>query len=172
MPQRYLEAGQVVATQGLDGWLRIQPWCDSPEFLLPLPGLYFAPEGKLFRRFTGKRAQKSLLIAGFEGVENVRAAAALVRTVLYFDRESVTLPDGCYFEQDLLGLEAVDDETGLSYGKITEVGHAPSNDYYTVATPGGREVLIPAIRPVIKSVDLASGRMRITPLKGLFDDAD
>lgn len=172
MISRFLEAGQIVATQGLDGWLRIQPWCDSPEFLLALEGLYFDSKGALFRRFDGARAQKSLLIARFEGISDIGAASKLIRSVLYFDRERVSLPEGSYFEQDLIGLEVADEQTGRVYGSLNEVGHAPCNDYYTVVTPEKNEVLIPAIKPVVKSVDLAGGKMLITPLKGLFDDAD
>ena len=33
MRAAYLEAGKVVGTHGVRGELRVEPWCDSPEFL-------------------------------------------------------------------------------------------------------------------------------------------
>ncbi|MDR3552991.1 MAG: ribosome maturation factor RimM [Clostridia bacterium] len=172
MAKRFLEAGQIVSTQGLEGLVRIRPWCDSPEFMLQFEGFYFDDEGGGYRKVAGSRAQKGLFVAGFEGVDGIDAAAALVRRILYFDRECVTLPEGSYFEQDLIGLEIADASTGLIYGTLSEVGRAPCNDYYTVACPDGREVLIPAVKAVVKGVDLGLGKMLITPLKGMFDHAD
>ena len=32
MIKDYLEIGQIVGTHGVRGELRVQPWCDSPEF--------------------------------------------------------------------------------------------------------------------------------------------
>ena len=34
MKNQFLEAGQIVNTHGIQGEVKIVPWCDSPEFLL------------------------------------------------------------------------------------------------------------------------------------------
>jgi len=41
---------------------------------------------------------------------------------------------------------------------------------YTIKTPGGSQVLIPAIKDVIKQVDLIRRTMYIDPLPGLLDN--
>lgn len=171
MLKRYLETGKIVSTHGLEGELRVQPWCDTPQFLTQFQGFYFSPDGGGFRR-AKVRVQKNMALMRLEGVDDINAATALIGRVLYIDRQDVSLPEGCFFEQDLLGLEVTDADTGLVYGRLREVGHVASNDYYTVACPDGREVLIPAIREVVRGIDPAGGRMLITPLKGLFDDED
>ena len=33
MINKYLETGKIVGTHGVKGMVRVQPWCDSPEFL-------------------------------------------------------------------------------------------------------------------------------------------
>lgn len=40
MKNQFLEAGQIVNTHGIQGEVKIVPWCDSPEFLLQFGTLY------------------------------------------------------------------------------------------------------------------------------------
>ena len=40
MKNRFLEAGQIVNTHGIQGEVKIVPWCDSPEFLCRFDTLY------------------------------------------------------------------------------------------------------------------------------------
>lgn len=169
--KRFLETGRIVSTQGLRGEVRVQPWCDTPDFLLQFDGFYFH-EGKDYQKVTSARVQKNLVILQFEGIERVEDAMGLLRQVLYIDRESVELPEGSYFEQDLLGLTVVDAQDGHAYGKLTEVMQTGANDVYAITDEAGKEVLIPAIPDVVRGVDIEAGVMRITPLKGLFDHAD
>ena len=41
MIKDYLEIGQIVGTHGVRGELRVQPWCDSPEFFKKFKTLYY-----------------------------------------------------------------------------------------------------------------------------------
>ena len=38
--QQFLEVGQIVNTQGLKGEMRVDPWCDGPEFICMFDELY------------------------------------------------------------------------------------------------------------------------------------
>lgn len=170
MKKRYLEAGQIVNTHGLKGEVRVMPWCDEPDFLADFDGFYF-DNGAVFQKVESVRVNKSVVLIKFEGVNEINDAMKLIRKVIYIDRDWVELPEGSYFEQDLLGLSVEDAETGHVYGVLGEVGRTGANDIYRV-DDGKNQVWIPAIKDVVKSVDIAGGKMLITPLKGLFDDAD
>lgn len=168
MKKRYLEAGQIVNTHGIKGEVRVKPWCDSPEFLTRFDGFYFN-EGALYRKANSIRVHKELVIVKFDGIDDINSAMPLVRNVIYIDREWVDLPEGSYFEQDLIGLSVEDEATGRVYGVLSEVAKTGANDVYRVDC-GDRQFWIPAIKQVIKSVDLQAGKMLVTPIKGLFDD--
>lgn len=168
MKKRYLEAGQIVNTHGIKGEVRVKPWCDSPQFLTQFDGFYFN-EGTLYRKVKSVRVNKELVIVKFDGIDDMNSALPLVRNVIYIDREWVTLPEGSYFEQDLLGLSVEDEATGEVYGVLGEIGKTGANDIYRVDC-GDRQVWIPAIKQVVKSVDLSAGKMLVTPIKGMFDD--
>lgn len=169
--KRFLETGKIMATQGLRGEVRVQPWCDGPDFLLQFEGFFFHG-GKEFRKVTSARVQKRITVLKFEGINDLDAAMGLLHQVLYIDRGTVKLPEGSYFEQDLIGMSVIDARDGHPYGKLTEVMQTGANNVYAVTDEAGKEVLIPAIPDVVADVDVAAGVMRITPLKGLFDDAD
>ena len=40
MDKKLIECGKIVSTQGIRGEVRIQPWCDSPDFLLQFKKIY------------------------------------------------------------------------------------------------------------------------------------
>ena len=54
-------------------------------------------------------------------MDTVEQGDALRGRVLYLDRNDVTLPEGEFFLQDIIGLKAVDGETGQEYGVLAEV---------------------------------------------------
>ena len=171
MREKFLEAGQIVSTHGLKGEVRVMPWCDSAEFLTQFDKLYFE-KGKSFKVVERSSVYKSLVIVKFEGYNDINSAIKLMKSIIYIDRELIKLDEGCYFEQDLIGIEVKDANTGLLYGKINEVSRTGRNDVYTIKRSDGSEVLIPAIKDVIKNVDIDNEIMLITPLRGLFDDED
>ena len=40
MRKAYLEVGKIVTTHGIQGEVRVYPWCDTPEFLAGFRTLY------------------------------------------------------------------------------------------------------------------------------------
>jgi 16S rRNA processing protein RimM len=170
MQKRYLEAGQIVNTHGLKGEVSVKPWCNTSDFLQQFDGFYFG-EGELFRKAESVRVNKTMAIVKFEGSDDIDTAMKLLRKVIYIDRDWVELPKGCYFEQDLLGLRIEDAQTGRFYGILHEVQETGANDIYRV-DDGEKQVWIPAVPEFIHTVDLENGKILITPIKGMFDDAD
>ncbi len=166
--QRYLEAGEIVGTHGVRGEVRVRPECDSPEVLAKLKTLYFDGGARKVR--VHARAHKTIALVKLEGVDTVEAASALRGTMLYLDRNDVSLEDGQYFMCDIIGCTVIDDDTDAVYGTCTDVTHTGANDVYHLRTPAGQEVLMPAIPSVIRKVDVERGEIRIFPMLGLFDD--
>lgn len=167
MRKRYLEAGEVVSTHGVRGEMRVQPWCDSPEMLAKLRTLYWDAEGRQPVRVKS-RPHKTLVLIKADGIDTVQDAAARRGHVLYLDRHDVKLAKGQYFICDLIGLRVVDADTGEEYGVLTDVSATGANDVYHMDHQG-REVLIPVIPPVIDTVDVDGGVVKIRPIEGLFD---
>ena len=108
MQKPYLEAGKIVNTHGVRGEVRIQPWADDAAFLLGFRTFYIdgAPVP-----VAHSRVHKGMLVVKLQGVDDVNAAMTLKNRVVSIARADVTLPDGQYFQQDLLGI-AVETDAG------------------------------------------------------------
>lgn len=164
---KYLETGKIVSVFGLKGEVKVQPWCDSPDFLCEFDTLYYKSGTPV--EIEHSRTAKNLVIIKIKGVDTVEEAQKLRNRILYLDRDDIELDEGCYFIQDLIGLKVIDSESGKEYGTLTEVSETGANDVYHVKNDDGQIYYIPAIPQVIAETDIENGIMKITPLEGLFD---
>lgn len=171
MIKDFLELGQIVSTHGIRGEVRVNPWCDDPEFAKKFKVLYFDEKGMQSINVISCRPHGNICIVKLEGVDTVESAAALRNKVLYFKRSEADLPEGRWFVSELIGCEVVDNnDENIVYGRITDVAPTGANDVWYVNTPDNREVLIPAIKEVIIKCDVENDKVFIHPLRGLFDE--
>lgn len=170
MKKQYLDSGKIVGTHGIRGEVRIDPWCDSPEFLCALKTLYLDGRGEKAIKVKC-RPHKNITLCKIEGVDTIEDAERLRGRIVYIDRNDVTLDEGVHFVQDLIGLEVRDADSGEVYGTLTDVLRTGANDVYEI-TRDGKKYLAPVIDEVVREIDTEGGFVLITPMKGLFDDAD
>lgn len=172
MKKQYLECGKIVSTHGVRGELRVQPWCDTPEFLCGFKTLYLQ-KGTQRMEVERARENKHMVLLKLRGVDTLDDAAALRGQVVYIDRNDAPPDeDGVYFIQDLVGLRVLDADTGREWGKLTDVLATGANDVYVLRDGDGVERLVPAIPQVVLQTDIDAGFMRIRPLPGLFDGGE
>ena len=173
MIKQFLEIGQIVSTHGIRVELRVQPWCDSPEFLKKFKTLYFDKDGKTAKKVLSCRPHGNIVIVALEGIDSIEKAQALKNTVLFMNRDDARLKKGQYYIQDLLDCTVVDaDDEEKIYGIITDVSQTGANDVWYITDKDKNEYLIPAIKSVVIDTDVVSGIIKIRPMKGIFDDAD
>lgn len=166
--KRYLEIGKITAVQGIKGEVRVEAWCDSPEFLCGLKTLYF-DGGKTPLKITRAYPRKNSAVIKIKGVDSPDEAQKLISKTLFMDKSDVILEKGCYFIQDIIGLSVKDIDDGTDYGVICDVTRTGANDVYHIKDKEGRIRLIPAIPDVIKEIDVTGGLMLIRPLPSLFE---
>ena len=169
--KEYLEIGKVVGTHGIRGEMRVEPWCDTPEFLTKFKKLYLKDENVVWN-VQSARVHKSLVLLKVQGIDTPQNADLMRGTILYIDRQDAKLPKNRYFIQDLLQMTVVDADTGMVYGLLSDVMRTGANDVYEITAEDGRKYLLPAIPDVIINVTLETGIMQIRPIKGIFDDED
>ena len=160
--EKYLEAGKIVNTHGIRGEVKIQPWADSPDFLTPIKQFYIDGEPITV---TSAKAHKGCVIAALDGVTDFDGAIKLKNKTIYIDRSDAQIEEGRHFIADLIGLRAIDAETGAEFGRISDVLSLPSNDVYVIA--GSREILVPAVPDFIIETNIEDGFVRIRLREGL-----
>lgn len=161
--KRFLECGKIVNTHGIRGEVKIQPWCDGPDFLKKFKTLYLDGEA---RRVLSARVHKDCLIVLFGGVADVNEAMGLKNKVVFLDREDARLPKGSYFIQDILGLPVLDEARG-ELGVLEDVLDMPAGNIYLVRGLKGEEHLIPAVPEFIKEIDPEAGRISVKTIEGM-----
>ena len=166
MKLEWIPVGRIVNAHGIRGEVRVLPLRQEAEFLTKFRTFYLdgAPLVP-----TANHIHKGMVLMKFPGVDDRDQALGLKEKVLSIRRDDDVLPPGMYFDQELLGMDVFNAETGAPLGKIASVDLYPASKVYTVR--GQREYLIPAVPEVfIRSVDLERNRMDVHVWEGLATD--
>ena len=94
--------------------------------------------------------------------------ANAVRPVLDFDAMGIRTARENGRDFQLVGLKAVAVD-GEPLGEVVGVEHGPAADLLVLARPSGGRALVPFVKAIVPSVDLAAGRVVLTPPEGLLD---
>jgi len=172
-----LRVGRLVKAHGLKGALKLELYTDDPEGRFT-PGATFTlqvPESSPWhgRTLTVRefRWMNNHPVAFFEGIDDRSAAESVVRAILWIDQDESAAPadDDAWYDHQLVGLDVVRD--GETVGRVIRVDHLPAQDLLIVKpTSGGSEVLVPFVKAIVPEVDIAGGRVIVTPPAGLFEE--
>ena len=162
--------GKVGPPVGLKGDVYVQPWTDAPqERFAPGSVLRTEPDDVGPLTVAACRFHGSRFVVRFEFGAHRTSAEALRDVQLLVaatDRPALDDPDD-FYDSDLVGLAAITSD-GRALGAVREVVHSPASDYL-VLDHDGREVLVPFVAAIVPEVDIAGGRVVITPPDGLLD---
>ena len=165
MSRNLLEAGKIVNTHGVRGEVKIQPWADSPEFLIGFDEIFIDGNFDNPVRVLSAKVHKSCVIAALEGFSNFDEAVKLKNRIIYIDKDDVSLDDGQHFVADLIGLCAICADTNEEFGTVIDVLSLPSNNVYVIK--GEREIMVPAVPEFVIGIDLDAGTVRIRLIEGM-----
>lgn len=168
--EKYLEIGQIVNTFGIKGQVKIVPFTDDITRFDELKEIYVEKKNelKLFQ-IEQVNYKKNMVILKLKGIETVEEAEKLRNCYLKIDRKDAKkLPKDTYFIIDLLGLDVYTDE-GKLLGKVDDIYNTGSSDIYVVKDELGKQILLPAIKDVLKEVDLENQKIIVHLIKGLVD---
>ena len=171
MKKQFLETGKITGTHGIRGFVRVQPWCDSGEFLKKFKVLYLDKNGNNELSVEKIQPNGNVMIIKFKGIDSIERAETLRNNILYINRDDAHLPEGSYFVQDLIGCAVYDFNSNEVLGVVSDVTQTGANDVWHVKNED-KEYLIPVIDEVVQKVDVDASEVFITPLKGIFDDED
>ena len=157
MLSEYLLIGQVLRPQGIRGLVKVRPDTDDPGRYLELNTVYLQ-KGKEYIPVPVEEVsvRDDGVYLRLNGAQTRDEAEKQRDLLLYIDRaHAVALNENETFICDLIGCRAVDTK-GNEIGKITDVMQPGGNDVYVIRTPKG-EMLLPALKFVIPTVDAANG---------------
>ncbi len=170
MKKEYLECGKVCSAHGVRGFIKVEPWCDSPRVLASQKRVFIAAKDGSYKEIAVKCASVSTkyVLMALEGIDTREAAQAEKNRILYLHRNDIPVEKGAVLIADMIGLSVIDIDSGRVYGKLREVNDGVVSKLYTVATEVG-DVLIPGIPEFVKEIDTERG-IFIKPIPGFFPE--
>jgi len=159
--------GRLGRPHGLKGDLLLDGCSLSPEELVALGSVTWRGlhgETRTLRVKAAKAFMAKVQIR-FREASGREAAAELTNGELWAPRDR--LPDagpGQVYAFQLIGLKARTSD-GRELGTIAEILPSGAHPIYVVR--GARELLIPAVEPFVREVDLAAGVVTVDPPAGL-----
>ncbi len=172
--QTQLRVGRLTKAHGLKGGLKLELFTDDPDRRF-IKGAEFALQVPEESPWHGKRLTLSELrwynnqpVGFFDDVTDRTAAESLVKAILWVDQTpDEPAEDDAWYDHQLVGLDVVRDDRKI--GVVDRLEHLPAQDLLVVRV-GTAEVLVPFVRAIVPTVDIAGGRVIVTPPMGLFEE--
>lgn len=164
-----LQVGVITQTHGVRGEVKVFPTTDDVNRFKKLKQVIL-DTGKetMPLEIQSVKFFKQFVILKFKGIDNINDIEKYKRCSLYVTREhAVALEEDEYFIADMIGME-VCTEDGNIFGTLKDVIETGANDVYVIENAENGEVLVPAIKECIRSVDIEKGQMMIHLMDGLI----
>lgn len=164
--------GRVAKAHGISGELTVEVRTDSPELRFAVGAVLTAKQrGQPARSLTvsSVRPHGNRLLLRFEEVAGRDDAEPLRGALLLADTDDLPSTDDPdeFYDHQLAGL-AAEFTDGSPAGTVREVVHIPSGELLAVDVDG-RDVLVPFVKAIVPTVDVAAGKVVIDPPDGLFE---
>ena len=170
MPE-LIVVGRLGRPQGIKGELTVEVRTDDPDDRFAVGKvLQTDPADRGPVTIANARRQGKYFVVQLEGVHDRNQAEELRDTLLLVD--VADLPpiedEDEYYDTQLIGLRAeLADRTVI--GEVVDVLHLPHGDVLAVRRENAPEALIPFVKAIVPTVDLAGGHVVVTPPDGLLD---
>lgn len=162
--------GQIVNVHGIKGEVKIYPYTDDVNKLAKkLKNIYLDENMQHEEYKTSCRVQKGMLLAKISGIDTVQKAEELRNKYVYISEDDLdTLEEDSYYIKDLIGIEVIDLKNNEVIGNIEYIFNTGANDVYEVKTLDNKKVYLPAIKQVVKKVDIKARKIYVEVMEGLI----
>lgn len=163
----FLVVGRFRRSHGIHGDILFTIMTDFPDRLKPGSQI-FVGDKKIALKISRRKPHNDGVLLGFKEINNPEEAAKYIPEYVYVRADDrPALPEGEYYHHQILGLAVVDASGGL-LGKVSEILVTGANDVYVVTAEDGKEILIPALKHVLRKIDLEAGIITVDLPDGLI----
>lgn len=148
----FLTIGKLQRTHGVKGEILMEVLTDFPERVTVGNLVYIGAQHTEYTVASVRSTNDKILIS-FDGLSDCDQVSILRNQLVYIKTEDAnTLPEGEYYHHEIMGMQVFDEGDNL-IGTITEILVTGANDVYVIASVSGEEILLPAIKSVVISID-------------------
>ncbi len=170
MKQEYFEIGQIVNHFGIKGMVKVNPFTEDISKFKELKTIFLEQNKILIEvEIEEVKYSKNQVLLKIKGINTIGEAEKYRGCYLKILRKDAKkLPKDTYFIADLIG-NAVYTDDGILLGKVQDIYNSGANDIYVIKdSTTGKQILLPAIREVIKNIDIEQEKIIVHLIKGLI----
>ena len=166
---RLVPLGEIVATHGINGWLKLKPYNPQTTALSANENIFLEKGGACSPHWLEEtKPHKGQLLLRLRGIGGINEAEQWVGSLLSVAEAGLQpLGPGEYYYYQAVGLDVYDTQ-GQWVGILTRIWSKEGGDLYVVTGPR-KEYLIPAVKEIVEKIDFSSGKMIINPPAGLLE---
>lgn len=166
----YFEIGHISNTHGLKGELKVRPFTQEKKRYEELKKILINIKDE-FKEFEIEhvRYQKDIILLKLKDVDDIDTAEKLKNHYISISRNNAKLLDeNEFFIADLIGLDVF--ENDILIGSLADVFTAGASDVYVIKRNGKKDLLLPALKSIIKKIDVVNNRIDVVIPRGLDDE--
>ena len=165
--KEYIKVGKIVNTHGIKGCIKCLPMSDDMERFEELEYIY-TEKDNVKRKIKDVWYMKGMVYLTLENIDDMTTAESFKNTFIsIFEDQLNELPKDSYYIFDLEGMEVY--STDKEYlGKINIIYQTGANDVYEIVNKN-KTFLIPAVKDVVKEVNIKDKKMVINVIEGLLE---
>lgn len=166
----YIAIARIARTRGNRGEVLADLFTDFPTRFTVLKEAWLELKSGQWRCLALEDSwpQKGRQVLKFAGVDSISAAQELVGAwVEVASEEAVSLPEGTYFDHELIGC-TVRGVGGEVLGEVIDILRISGNNQLVVSGPRGK-FMIPAVEAMCRRVSIAGKEILVDLPEGLID---
>ena len=167
MKNKLFAIAKITRATGLKGEVGVRPLVRQFDDYVTVKPLFIGFDPNIARdvkleKVSGVEKKRRFLFNGMKTRDEAESMIGQLLFVSVKDSDPINM-----ISPDLLGASVVADN-GENIGELVDMISLPANDVYVIKQ-GKKEVLIPVIPEIVRSVDIQMGLVTITPMDGLLD---
>ncbi len=175
MNSEMVSIGRVISSFGVNGKVKVYPYSDFLERCHLLEVVKLEGEGiDEYREVKDAQIHKNLWVIQFDNCKTRDDAILLKGSLVKIPiAERISLPEGSYYYDEIIGLNAFSVE-GEKLGTVHDIIKTGKNDVYVLKRTNNdgeqKEILVPALKVFIKRISVPEGLMILDLPPGLYDE--
>lgn len=158
--KRDITIGKIAGTHGNKGMLKIIPITDWPDRFLEMKTVTLEKDGsQVTYNIAEAVPYRRFILVRLAEIPDMTAAEKLKGSLVKVARDELKeLPEGSFYIFEIVGLK-VYTAGGNHIGEIEDIIQTGANDVYVIKRPNGPPALVPALKSVVREVNIKEGRV-------------
>ena len=166
MSEKFIIIGKIISAHGNKGEVKVKPLTEKIERFQRLKNISI--NRKSYEVINVREVKEHILLklSGMNEIEDTKTVIG--QFIEINQREAIKLPVNSYFIHEIIGLDVYLEDSSGYLGTVKDIIKTGSNDVYIVKNKENKEILVPAIKEIVRKIDIKNRKIFIRYIEGLL----